>query len=258
VRLPSIDKARLAALGTLASVTLLSGLSWAQGVDEFGPYGYDPESLQSPQHWALELRLGPYSPNVDDEFGGSATPFGTAFHDAKPWSFGFEADWQALKIPKFGTLGPGVGWGFVSMKGKARFNDGAVADDDIRFRIMPMYLVAVLRVDAVAKYTPVPVVPYGKFGLGHAMWWGDDGYETLTAADGSKARDTSTGTQWAVGLMLLLDVFDRRAAASLDATSGVNNSYVFFELYNSALNGLGQTDMHVGTNTWQTGIAIEL
>jgi hypothetical protein len=63
----------------------------------------------------------------------------------------------------------------------------------------------------------------------------------------------------ALGGMLLLDPFEPDAAVELDATAGVNNSYVFLEWYVSDLDGFGSGDqMHVGTNTWVLGLALEM
>jgi hypothetical protein len=252
-------KHSLAILPILAVTTLTAGRLAAQGTDEFGPYGYDDESLETPQHSALELRFGPYAPSIDDEFGGASTPYADHFGSDTRWFFGFEYDWQALRIPKVGTLGPGFGFGFTKMEGEAFLADGMPADQTTTLSIMPMYLVGVLRIDAVAKSTPVPIVPYAKLGVGYAMWWTDNGLGVERAPDGLEGEDTSWGTNWALGAMLLLDVFDRRAAANIDSTSGVNNSYVFLEWYNSDLSGFGSdAHMQVGTNTWMAGIAMEL
>ncbi len=252
-------KTTLATLVLSTAGTLLATPAFAQGVDEFGPYGYDAETLESPQSGALELRFGPYKPRIDEEFAGSSGPYEQHFHNDRRWMIGFEYDWQLLKIPSFGTLGPGVGFGFTKMQGDVYTEVGAKTDGTSTLRILPMHFTAVLRADVIAKKTPVPLVPYLKGGIGYAMWWVDGVRHIEEAPDGSKASDTSWGTQWAVGCMLLLDVFDPREAANIDATSGVNNSYVFFEWFQTDLDGFGSGDhMQVGTKSWVTGIAMEM
>lgn len=247
-------------LATFTASGLLGTQSLAQGVDAFGPYGYDEDTYESPQNTAIELRFGPYYPNIDDEFEGSGRrPFEEHFGNDTRWLLGFEVDWQLLRIPGFGSLGPGFGLGFTKMEGSAFLEDGSPADQTTKLSILPMYGVAVLRVDAIPKKTPIPIVPYAKAGIGYAMWWTDNGIGVERAPDGSRGEDTSWGTQFALGGMLLLDVFDRAAAANVDSTSGVNNSYVFVEWYYSNLDGFGSGDhMQVGTNTWMAGLAIEL
>ncbi len=245
------------AITALTALTV-SGVAGAQGTDEFGAYGYDDETLETPQHTAFEIRFGPYKPRIDEEFSG-ATPYQDHFGNDTRWLLGFEYDWQALRIPHLGTFGPGFGWGFTKMTGRAYLDTGERAGQDTKLSIMPMYVVAVLRADVIAKKTPVPVVPYVKGGVGYALWWTDNGIGVEHAPDGSKGNDTSWGTQFALGAMLMLDVFDRRAAANIDSTSGVNNSYFFLEWYNSDLSGFGSDNhMQVGANTWMAGVALEI
>jgi hypothetical protein len=231
----------------------------AQGVDEFGAYGQAAEPPESPQDVALEVRFGPYLPDVDDEFSNGAAPFDTLFGDTNRYLIGLEVDWQALRIPHVGTLGPGFGIGYTTMDGQTRNQSGALSDaQETSLNILPMYLAAVLRVDVLARKTPVPLVPYGKLGLGAAMWWTSDGIDT-SRVGGTVGRDTSWGYQYALGAMLLLDVFDDESALELDSTLGVNSSYLFFELYGSDLDGFNSGDqMQVGTHTWFTGLAFEI
>jgi hypothetical protein len=241
---------------------LLSAPAWAQGVDVMGPYGYTEDTFESPQSAAVEIRFGPYSPNVDEEFSGSGqAPFERFFGEEEGSSYmlSFEADWQMLRIPHFGSLGPGIGWGMTSFDGTTFRSNGEEASQTTSLTLMPMYAVGVLRADVIARETPVPLVPYAKFGLGYALWWTDDGIGLSRDVNGVTGEGASYGYQWALGLMLLLDPFDRTSARDLDSTAGVNNSYLFFEWYNSDLNGFDSGDqMQVGTNTWMLGLAVEM
>ncbi len=115
-----------------------------------------------------------------------------------------------------------------------------------------MYLVGVLRVDVLARETPVPLVPYAKAGFGYALWWAGDGDGTAHDDNGVIGRGHSFGFQYALGGMLLLDAFDRASAVEIDSNTGVNNTYFFLEWYNSFLGQSGD-QMQVGTNTWMLG-----
>jgi hypothetical protein len=251
-------------LAALVATTALLGATsaQAQGTDEFGAYGGLERAgqIQSPQTVAVELRVGPYLPRVDDEFGG-ATPFRDLFGDDNRFLIGMEIDWQLLRIPHFGSLGPGLGWGYTTMSGGQLLTDGSGdrAKQDTSLTIMPFYLVGVLRVDMFARDTDVPLVPYVKAGLGYALWWVGDGEDTAESTDGVTGRGRSYGWQFALGGMFLLDVLDQNAAIEFDSTTGVNNSYVFLEWYNSMLDGFGGGDqMNVGANTWMLGLALEI
>lgn len=248
--------------GALAALALITGAApaGAQGVDHFGAYGGTDAKgrFESPQNFAFEARFGPYLPNVDDEFS-NATPFEDIFGDDNRFLVGVEIDWQALRIPLFGSFGPGFGWGFTTMSADAPLTDGTgFSAQETSLTIMPMYAVGVLRVDVIAKETKVPLVPYAKLGLGAALWWVGDGEQTARDAQGSVGRDISYGYQYALGGMLLLDFFDPGAALEIDNTIGVNNSYVFIEWYVSQLDGFGGGEMQVGTNTWMLGLALEI
>lgn len=85
----------------------------AQGVDEFGSYGArQNDHGESPQYGAFEIRFGRYIPAVDSSLSGG-TPFKDTFGDGNRYMFGLEADWQLIRFPHLGTLGPGLGWGYT-------------------------------------------------------------------------------------------------------------------------------------------------
>ena len=218
----------------------------------------EPESDLSPQNAAVELRFGPYLPRVDD--GTESPVFEDFFGDDNRYMLGFEIDWQLWRAPYVGTLGVGAGWGYTYMSApNLVISEGPPAGTPISqestLNIMPMYAVGVLRVDVLSRQFGVPVVPYGKLGLGYALWWIDDGVSTARNGEGEVGKDTSVGTHTALGAMLLLDAFDPVAARAMDAEIGVNNSYMFFEWSWSDFDG---RQMNVGASTWVTGLAIEM
>jgi hypothetical protein len=214
----------------------------------------EPRVPESSQKFAFELRFGPYRPHIDDPFPGQR-PYEKVFGTDSRFALGLEFDWQMLRIPFVGTLGPGIGWGYTSMSAPARFDNGDESAEETSLSIMPMYGVAVLRVDEVARRTVVPLVAYGKVGLGYGLYWAGNDIET-------QRRGRSLGTHFALGGMFLLDSLDRRASVEIDSEWGVNNTYFFFEWMVSNLDDFkGPRDrsaMHIGTNTWMLGLAFEM
>jgi hypothetical protein len=212
----------------------------------------------SPQHAAFELRFGPYRPKIDDNLPTPA--YEDFFGDGSRYMFGFELDWQALRIPYVGTLGAGIGWGYTQMSARNQIppdspEPDAVVSQESTLNIMPIYGVGVLRVDALARRYGVPLVPYAKLGLSYAFWWINDGVGTATNDVGVKGRDISIGTHAALGGMFLLDILEPSAALGADNDSGVNNSYLFFEW---SMSNYGGDQMNVGSSSWVTGLAFEM
>lgn len=215
------------------------------------------EAYRSPQHFAAELRFGGYYPQVDDEFGGTG-PFHRAFGDSPKFYIGLEFDWQALRVPYIGALGPGLGWGYTYMSRTALVEGTNIeSGETTSLSIMPWHLSAVLRLDELMRRTGFPVVPYAKFGVGFATWSAATS-QGVSSYQGVEGRGTTWGTHLALGGMLALNWLDRPAAAAMDENSGVNHAYLFGEWMNARLDGLGsRPQMHVGTSSWVLGIAVD-
>lgn len=249
---------------SIALCTSVATNASAQAVDD-GTYTWHRHSgrtYESPQSWALEARFGPYRPNIDDEFGGETGPYEEVFGDDTRWYLGFELDYQALRIPHVGTIGPGFSWGYTRSKARAkRADNGRDSAEDTVLWIMPMYAVGVVRVDVFANEFGVPLVPYLKAGLGYALWKTSDGSGTSDYTQGGETvegKGRSYGWHFAPGIALQLDPFDAHAARQLDNSVGVNHSYAFLEWMRSGLDGFGADDqLHVGTSTWVAGLAFE-
>lgn len=216
----------------------------------------DPSEYRSDQNGALEFRMGPYRPRVDEEFGGGATPFDDSFGPGQSVMVGLEVDWQVLHIPHFGSIGPGVGAQFVTFSGNAPFADGSgVSQQPTSLWIIPTYAVGVLRLDVLARDFDVPLVPYIKAGLAYAIWEARDAGATSEAA-GVQGLGAELGYQVQAGGMLLLNFFAPQASLDMDNATGVNNAYLFWEWMYSDVSSFGR-GMQVGASTWVAGLAIE-
>jgi hypothetical protein len=252
-------------LSTLLGSAVLLAVSpaFAQGVDEFGPYGglESRGHARSPQTVAFEARFGPYLPGVDRDLPGQ--PYRQIFGKTTRWQAGVEVDWQAFRIPRTLSLGPGFGWGYTQSTAKAPLAkplpDGTtLSAENTTLGIMPMHLVAALRLDWIADHTVFPLVPYAKVGMGYALWWSNIG-ESAAHVNGEVGKGSSYGYVVAAGLVLRLDPLDPQTAATADASLGVNHSGLFIEYFKSNLNGFGSsTTMEVGTSTWVAGLVLEI
>jgi hypothetical protein len=219
------------------------------------------KNYQSPQHFALEVRFSPYNPDIDsDPALHGATPYATAFGSPPRVLFAAEFDWQAARIPHVGTVGPGVGAGYVSVDRPAALAPplSGPSGEDTTLQIFPMYAVGVLRVDVLWREVGIPIVPYAKLGLGVALWRASNTLGT-SHTQGVSGLGSSAGTQVAVGVGLNLNVFDEYAARNFDESAGVNNTYLFGEWARSDFNGLWfqQDPLRVGGTYWTVGLAFE-
>ncbi len=231
--------------------------SYAIGTDVQRPERPDPSRYRSAQYLAVELRFGPYKPKIDDEFGGGAGPYETIFGDSTRYQIGLEVDWQALRIPYFGTLGPGIGYGYTRSTAKAPIEStGEPSAEDTSLWIMPMYAVAVLRVDVLARDFGIPIVPYVKGGLAYALWHSGAEGELDRDPNGVAGKGSETGVHLAVGGMFHLNVFHPQGALDMDNSTGINSAYVFGEYFTSDVDSF-DTGMQVGADSWVVGIAFE-
>jgi hypothetical protein len=256
------------AIGALLACAALAASTAASAQSSLGRYSgdwrragrpVDEDRMFTLKRFAFEARFGPYYPEIDEEFGGAATPYADVFNDNPQFYFGFEIDWLPFRIPFVGVIGPGLGWGYTWASTKAKIaGTNRESGQDTSLWIMPMHLSAVLRADGLMRETGIPIVPYGKLGLGWGLWSAAAGEDTSQIGD-TLGRGTSYGIHLALGLMLSLSWMDPRASSSLDESTGLRSIYIFGEWMNANLDGLGgKPQMHVGTSTWVLGIAAQM
>ncbi len=227
------------------------------------PDDHDPASYRSPQHFAFELKFGPYRPDIDSEFsqGGKQlrTPYQDYFHGGSHLMTQLELDWQILR--RFGSLGVGVGIGYFQVTGQAPVGTGTglLSGDTSTLKVVPISFTAVYRFDYLFETHNIPLVPYGKLGLDWAYWQNTDGNDEIaTDGRGGTGRGGTWGWHAAAGLALVIDFFDPEAARDFDSDLGVNHTALTFEVAHSEINGLWESNrLHLGDTTWSVGLLLE-
>lgn len=215
----------------------------------------------------MELRMGPYRPDIDSEFGDvpeAQRPHQLYFGNKRRLLSQIELDYQIWN--GFGSLGIGAQVGYFRETAKAFVapTDGSVpsvrSGDDTRLMLVPTSLSLVYRLDVAAVRLGIPLVPYAKAGIDWVYWSVANGNGGVAAdkSTNSKGRGDATGYHGAVGLSLLLDIFDPGASQEFDAETGVNHTYLFFELARYEINGLGsKAQPRLGDTTWSAGFMFE-
>ena len=148
-------------------------------VDRFGRPG-------SPQRFALEIKLGPYLPQVDRLYDGPGLgPYATIFGRTNAMGettrpprkglmpvLGFE--WQFWYLG--GPIGIGTQIGFFRDSARAilaqpepgeNIRSGA---DRVSFMVIPVSMLLVYRFELLADRWKVPLVPYAKGGAAYGFW----------------------------------------------------------------------------------------
>jgi len=207
---------RAALLSMIVAVGLSSSAS-AQYFDDTSAGLVD--DFESPETWAFELRGGPYQPDA-----GAA--FDQFFSDDQGPLLALEIDFLFLELHDWFDVGIGYGFGWTQYVGFANDEAGNRTEEETTLTLYPMPVMAVLRVDALARKLHVPILVTGKLGADFVIW--------NTGTGGvSEATNMSIGLRWGVQFAFELDIFNRRAARSLDENWGINHSFIFFELFGS-------------------------
>lgn len=241
-----------------------------------------PASQASPQRFALEVKFGPYIPDIDRNYDGAglgayARIFGeqdargTAIDQPKKGLYGAIAfEWQIVNLA--GPLGVGFQWSMFRDSADALIADPPTdpkksvrsTADSTRFAVMPLALQVVYRFELVADRFKVPLVPYAKAGLNYTFWWSKDGNKEISTIKNEagdvidRARGGAWGFQINAGGMLRLDFLERGSARSLDRATGINHTYIFGEYQFSRVNNFGRKNsISLGDGTWMLGLAME-
>ena len=190
----------------------------------------------SPEHYTLEGRGGPYLPHMG--------AFDTFYESDSGPLLAVELDVIAWRFDDLLYLSGGGGIGTASFDGHTLDMLGERTSEETSFSLIPLQLLAVVRVDALARKLSVPFILTGKLGYEWAHWDTESG--GVDDADG-----WSVGLAWAAQIALDLDFFEPSAARQMDEEWGINHTFLFFELF-----GFEPTSnsLPVGGTAWALGL----
>lgn len=209
------------------ALALVLGQAAMASADPRDDIAFHRRSFASPERFALELRGASFAPQGDAAFERA---FDATF-DGAELMLGLELDAIVMRVPYVGLLGVGASLAQVSYDSKgfaAGTNDRV--DEETSLELIPLSVMATLRIDVLARQLHVPFVVHGKLGADFVFWNANTG-------DRDDADGLSLGLRWAVGLALELDFFEPRAARALDEEWGINHSFLFAERFGSTAGG---------------------
>jgi hypothetical protein len=220
---------------TLLCVALLGSLvasrASARAPDTFEEQYARPVEIDSPMWWALEFKLGPYRPDNDAH--------NRVFGSDRGWLLNVELDITVFHIPYAGQINVAAGWGWAKYDAKALLAAGGRAGETTKLILYPMSALAVLRIDALARYTVVPLTFAGKIGYDFVRW-------VATTGKKDDADGLNKGLRWGVQGAFELDFFDIQAARRMDDEWGINHTFLLFEFFESKTKGTGDRSFSFG------------
>lgn len=230
---------------TAALVALSIGLGAVHAEAQANTGAKDGRAGYSPEGFALTFGVGQYRPNPGSEFfdavyGGDNGPL-----------LNLEFDFLIYRIPFIGPIGIGISGGWSRYTGTACVAGTIVGSscqrttESATFTMFPVGALAVLRIDTLARRTPVPVIFIGKFGFDSIFFIEDVG--------GAKTRGRTHGARWAAAIALELNFVNRRRASALDDDWGINSSFLFVEIAGSDANSRAQLG---DTFFWNAGLGL--
>ncbi len=213
-------KALASALVLMAVIGVSPDVACADAAD------YASKESWSPEGYLLSLGIGAYRPDP----GSSA--FDLVYSGNGPLLLP-EFDFFLYRIPFVGPIGIGIAGGWAAYKGTACLATSPAgtcvpSSDGAKFSLFPINAMVVLRIDALARRTPVPLVFSGKVGYNTVFF-----KETVGSG---KSTGRSHGFGWAAQLALELNFINPRRANALDEDWGINSSFFFFEIAGSDAN----------------------
>jgi hypothetical protein len=189
---------------------------------------------------SFEIGAGTYTPDVDSEFATTPGPYEQTL-GGSGWMFRVGVS-KAILTNELGALEVGLRSGYFSKSGKGltASPDGSggmvPSGDDTRLSLVPTSATVTLRFDWLAeRYRFVPFSFYGRAAFERYNWWVTDG-------DGEWSEKGGTNG-WSVtgGVALLLDAIDPGRARELDNETGVNHTYLFFDVTHAQVDDFGSS-----------------
>lgn len=215
-----------------------------------------PAQAESPRNFMVEVKFGPFRPDVDKEFS-TKRPWNDTFGGGQNLMSQLEVDYEVFT--KVGIIAVGGTFGYSLSEGHGLLANGTKSSDLTKFNLIPLSLALIYRFDYLAHRFSIPFVPVVKGGLDAWFWWSTNGQGKISkAADGTTGRGLTFGGHVSVGLMFLLDAVAPMMAQTFDAELGVNNSYLFAEYTWNFMDDFGsRKSFNLSSRNFMAGLAIE-
>ncbi len=213
-------------------------------------------SAESDRNVLVELKFGPYLPNIDHEFS-TKQPFRDVFGTSQRLMTRIEFDYEFFT--GFGVAAVGASLGYSQFKGKGLLATGEKAEDSTKMHLVPLSLDLIYRFDWLWQRHNVPFVPFVKGGIDCYVWWVTNGVgDVARGSGGARGRGATFGGHLSLGMSFVLDSLAPQMAQTFDVEMGVNNTMIFVEYVFSWVDDFGASrSWDLGSRTFLAGVAFE-
>jgi len=213
-------------------------------------------SFETSRDFVIELNGSRFRPNIDGQPGLAGTPYRDVFGTNEMWLFGAEFDWELWQGLGTVSVGFAADYGWVSGNGVFA-KDGTKAKDVTTLNAIPLRLLAIYRFDYLARRFNIPIIPFGKAGFAHTIWWATNGNGSIAKYNNDQALGGKWGYELAGGLALELNWIDPTLALEFDQEFGVNSVFLHAEYLYVSANNFGHVGLDLSTQTFVIGLGFE-
>jgi hypothetical protein len=222
---------------------------------------FDQPLGPSPRWGSVDLGFGQYTPEIDSEaFPNSAAPvppgpYELMFGKKPGWMFSATVSYSLFA--RFGTWDIGFKTGYWEKSAPGLTSNPGSATGfsqtgaNTALKIVPTSAVVTYRFDWPVDRYNIPIAPYGRFAFERYNWW------ITRGTGGTVEKGATMGWSAAGGLDLLIDWIDPQLAREFDHESGVNHTYLFFEVQTGKIDDFGSSkswDLSPKGFTWLSGM----
>lgn len=198
---------------------------------------------ESPRSGSFDVRFSGYRPDIDSEFGGTATPYKDAFGTSQALLVQALVS-SSLFTSDILTLDLGLGAGYWEKHGVGVCSPPACATvttgDSTFMRVVPLTAAATLRVDWLFYQLRVPFAPYLRAAVHDYLWWTYAGSGSVAVGpSGQHGSGQTLGWSVTGGVGLVLDFFDAQMAREMDFDTGINHTILVFDVTKARVDGFG-------------------
>jgi hypothetical protein len=196
---------------------------------------------ESPRSGSFDLRFNGYRPDIDSEFGGTATPYANAFGTSR----GLMAQVffsRSLFLSDAVTVDLGFGAGYWEKYGVGVCYTctPVTAGDRTSIRVLPLTLAATARLDWLFSQAGVPLAPYVRASIHDYLWWTYAGGGSVAiGSTGQHGSGQTMGWSLTGGLGLLLDFFDAQLGREMDFDTGINHTILYVDVTKAWVDDFG-------------------